>query len=489
MALDLDDLPTVQRTTIGYFRNRLSDWGLGPRSFLGGIARSVALALYTLLRAVKQVDNDIVPTDATSTAGLDDHANSLGLDDGNGGYGRRDATAAAGGAALCTGVNGTTFTDGLILTASDGVTKVVLDGTVTITVGTSVAGVFAAQTTGTAGNLDVGEVLTWDSPPVGADASVTLTTALAGGLDEETNRELLTRIQNRLRLPPKGGAEPDYKTWAESVNGITAYVYPHRQGLGTVDVVITTTGASGAGRIPSTDTRAEVEDAISDERPVCLEAITVYRAYEASGLTIRARVEPSADEFAFEWVDTAATYTVDTYTAGSPATLKLNTLAPASLKAAIDAGSEPRIQVLATAGPAVPVQVRCTAYVDGGGKTTLTLEDPLPDGFEAPVATNRVFAGGPIATTIADEILDYIDSLGPSRVSETGATTEVWDDSIRVYQLARIALNVEDDDGTKLAKDLVSAPTINNVALDVQGVDHASNGPELLFAAHVVVTQ
>ena len=83
----------------------------------------------------------------------------------------------------------------------------------------------------------------------------------------------------------------------------------------------------------------------------------------ANGLAIRARLKPSASRYNFDWIDTAASYTVDTYAATSPATVKLNTLAPATLKAAIDAynagaGGAPRLQILASVGgTTVPVPV------------------------------------------------------------------------------------------------------------------------------------
>ncbi|WP_413462564.1 baseplate J/gp47 family protein [Kingella kingae] len=43
-----------------------------------------------------------------------------------------------------------------------------------------------------------------------------------------------------MRRPPAGGNQYDYKNWALSVDGVSsAYVYPLRRGLGTVDIAIT----------------------------------------------------------------------------------------------------------------------------------------------------------------------------------------------------------------------------------------------------------
>lgn len=55
--------------------------------------------------------------------------------------------------------------------------------------------------------------------------------------DEEIYRK---RILDRKRNPGKGGTTADYKTWAESVNGVvSALVIPLNRGNGTVDIVIT----------------------------------------------------------------------------------------------------------------------------------------------------------------------------------------------------------------------------------------------------------
>ncbi|MDF7676352.1 baseplate J/gp47 family protein [Neisseriaceae bacterium ESL0693] len=85
-----------------------------------------------------------------------------------------------------------------------------------------------------------------------------------GGTDAETDTELLLRLLELLRRPPAGGNQYDYKNWALSVDGVTsAYVYPLRRGLGTVDIVITS-----AGDVPSDDIVQKVQDYIDAMRPV-----------------------------------------------------------------------------------------------------------------------------------------------------------------------------------------------------------------------------
>lgn len=60
------------------------------------------------------------------------------------------------------------------------------------------------------------------------------------GNDIEDDELYRQRILDRKRNPGKGGTEADYKSWAESVNGVvSALVVPLNRGNGTVDIVIT----------------------------------------------------------------------------------------------------------------------------------------------------------------------------------------------------------------------------------------------------------
>ena len=56
-----------------------------------------------------------------------------------------------------------------------------------------------AITAGSGGNLPVGTVLRWTSPPAGLASTVTLTTALSDGFDVETNVALALRMSARQR--------------------------------------------------------------------------------------------------------------------------------------------------------------------------------------------------------------------------------------------------------------------------------------------------
>ena len=134
-----DDEITAQATA--YLRTRFNK-DISPDSFLGKLARAMAMLVIGIEKAVKDADNDATPSKSSSKAALDQWAVVLGVSDGSGvegSYGRKKATGAAGGQATLTGTNGTVYPAGLKLTASDG-TILKLANTLTIISGGSVAG-------------------------------------------------------------------------------------------------------------------------------------------------------------------------------------------------------------------------------------------------------------------------------------------------------------------------------------------------------------
>lgn len=499
MAISTFSLDELEAQVLAFFANRFPGRDLGTESWLGKQARATAMALLALQKAIEDADHDGSPSTKTSTGALDAFAVLFGLLSNQAGYGRNGPVAASGGVGPATGTKGTIFADGLLVLASDGVTQIKLSGAVTIPGvppgADSISAKFIAVTTGVAGNLPAGSVLTWVNPPSGADSTVQLGSALSGGLEQESDSALLGRIFDRLQKPPKGGAAVDYRAWAEaSDSGVhRAYVYPNRGGLGTVEVVAVS-GGSGTGRVPSAAVLAACDAYVGARRPVTVQG---YRSLApampgGNGMAIRLRLMPSAKKFAFDWNDTAATYKVSAYAAGPPAVLTLDQIAPASLKSAVDAGLLPRVQVEATGGPCIPVQASITGWADAAGKTALTLQNPLPAGWTVPTLNDVVRAGGPIVATIAQALLDYVDSLGPSRADGFADPDDPWEDTCAIARLIEIALDATDADGvTRLAANTVGAGavTIDGAAVDRVALADVGGAPELLFARLVVVQQ
>jgi len=498
MPISIPDYDTLWQEVLAFWRNRFPGKDDHAESFLGKTARAVSMAIFALLRAVAAVDAESPPSERTSSDGLSAWAFVFGVpSDTAGDFGPKGPTVATGGAGQCTGTNGTIFPDGAILTAPDGQTEVSLSGAVTI-VGAapgagSVLGSFIAVTPGTAGNLPAGTVLTWQSPPSGADSTVTLTSPLRGALDGESPASLLRRTLDRMQRPPKGGASNDYRSWAESVDGVyRAYVYPLRGGTDTVHVVIATAG-SGIARVPAAAVQSAVDAYVGSVRPVTVEGYkTLLPRVVAPGMAIRIRLQPSP-KFAFDWSSAGVNYTVAAYAppGATPATLTLNQPAPADLVAAVSRAASglasrwPLVQVIAsgTGASALPLLLSCTAVAGA----VLTIQQGPATGIIN--VGDAVFSGGPVVAPAATAVLGYVDSLGPSRQSGYADPNDVWDDMCSIARLIQIALDLKDDKGAPLCRNVVPAGvTIDGQAQDRTATDGTGDPPELLVAHSIAIT-
>lgn len=172
---------------------------------------------------------------------------------------RKKATTASGtmlatgtpGAAIPAGTQATR--DGLLWTTT---AAAELDGAGTATVAAQ------AESAGSSGNLEPGTLLTWVASPPGVLSEVAID-LMGGGTDDEVDNELRARLLFALRNPEGAGSKADYLRWATSVEGVTsAYVYPKRRGLGSVDVAIT----SGGG-LPSPEVIAAAQADIESRCP------------------------------------------------------------------------------------------------------------------------------------------------------------------------------------------------------------------------------
>ena len=488
MAAIFDSLATTKANVQGYIRGQLPAWGQGPTQFLGKVAAVCTLAVYSILKTARQIDVDALPRSGTSAQGLQDWGNGLGLP-------QKQAAAAGGGVGTFTGAAGTIYPINSSLTASDGVTKFFLVAAVTVGGGGTVSGNINATTAGAVGNMPVNTVLTVDAVPPGGAANVTLTTALANGTDIETNAGFLARIQARLANPPKAVTGPDLRGMAEGtiVGAVAkpttpasrAYVYPLRSGTGTADVVITQSG-SGTGRLPTSIT--SVDTALQGDRNVTAVINTLLPSMPApNGLAIVLRVTPtSTTKFPFDWNSNGAGLTVAAYNAGTPS-LTLNVAAPADFIAAVAAGSKPRLQINPTGSTSsLPQMQQVTAY--NAGTKVCTLVAAFTD---APQVNDVVNAGGVVVAPVALSVRALVDGLGPSKVSGYQDPNDAsgWDDTLRIDQLRRVALNTLDSDAvTPLVLSFPAAPTINGAATDKQGVDASSGlAPELLYAKSIAI--
>ncbi len=253
MALITPDYLAIREAILRDIANQLPEAAVGVDSDYGVRAAAHAAAIEGLYQHQQWVMRQIFP-DTADTDYLERHADLHGLT-------RKAATVASGTMVL----SGTVGASVPMATQAKTVAGV---GYVTTAAGVIGAGgtvTLAAQAAaiGSAGNQEAGTAVQLTSAPAGVLSAATLG-SLTGGTDIETDAALLVRLLFLLRNPPCGGAAHDYYAWAMSVDGVSAaFVYAHRRGLGTTDVVILT-----AGGIPDAPLVASVQAYLETQRPV-----------------------------------------------------------------------------------------------------------------------------------------------------------------------------------------------------------------------------
>lgn len=455
---------------IASFTAQFPNVDLSQYGFMGLLSRSVAQAGASISLAIEDADNQSPPAydmDADGNirsrcnrSSLEAWAFTFGLPNGVGGYGARGATISTGGLAVPTGVATTFVPAGT--QASDVTGQVFVQTTADLTLtGTpnTVSVPLVSVTTGIAANLPAGSLLTWVSPPAGLDPTFTLTAALIDAEDTETDTELVARLLERIQNPPRGGVAADYRFWTENSINITtlaslgikrAYVYPQRSGLGSVDVVPLVAGTTGTARVPGSMTRALVQAYVNTKRPI---TATVYiveaSAAAANALRIRIRLVPSTAKggvYMFDWDDNGTPTTITAHTSN---TITVGAV-PAKLAAAFASGSKPRIQVIISTANASPLPFE--AQVSNIVGMVITLDRSFT--VQPTNAVDYFWAGGGAVDAVAQRILDYSNSLGPSRQSGFADEYDVWETDVTLARLADIVMETKDTDGTRMISDI-----------------------------------
>lgn len=185
----------------------------------------------------------------------------------------RNAATFSTGTVRFTGSNGITIPVGTDLVASNFVTYRTTE-TVVIADGQADADVISLVA-GSIGNLDADSELTLVTGLESVNSTVTvLTGGLIGGIDQESDTSLRSKILNFLRNRPQGGSPADYKLWVSEIAGTgTVWVFPLVSGENTVDVYFITDDEDDI--IPGDDLVDQVQAYLSsdDRRPT---TVTVY---------------------------------------------------------------------------------------------------------------------------------------------------------------------------------------------------------------------
>jgi uncharacterized phage protein gp47/JayE len=244
-----------------------------PNSVLRVMADSNAGLGYLVLLYINWLSLQLLP-DTAETQWLDRHGNIwVG--------GRKTATFATG-VATATGINDTVLPLGAQLTASTPAGLIAFATTQAITIGSGATPVnIAALSAGQTG-LVVGSSLSFTTAIAGIDGQATIT-AIADGVNAETDDELRARVLDRIREPPMGGDAFDYVEWALGAPGVTrAWCSPGEQGIGTVTVrfmmddlragplTVDGGGAGHGGGFPESSDVASVMTYLEGKRPVSL---------------------------------------------------------------------------------------------------------------------------------------------------------------------------------------------------------------------------
>ncbi|MFO0578706.1 MAG: baseplate J/gp47 family protein [Polyangia bacterium] len=465
MAIRLYSEDEILSLALGHFAALFPGVDLSDRGYFGLLARAFAQTVVLAQYAIEQAADDSVPAyqqDADgnvrsrcSSAALDAWAFVFGLPSGRPGvYGRRGATVSTGGLGTPSGTAGVLIPAGT--QATDPTSQLVVQTVAAVTLNgppNTLPVQFVSVTEGAKANLPAGTVLTWIAPPVGLASTVVLSAPLRGAEDAESDSELVARLLRRIQQPPRGGTAADYRAWTEesvdssggSLNIFRAFVFPLRDGLGSVTVVPTYEG-SGTGRQPPAGEIAKVQAALNRLRPITA-TVFVRAPYmpAANALRVRVTASPSSAKnglYLWDYDDGGISTGFTAHTANS---LTCTTV-PAGLQAAFAAGRKPRIQVIiSTPGASTLPFVARVINIVGN---VLTLDTPFA--VQPTDGVDYFWAGGALVTPIAARIQAYIDSLGPSRQSGFADPNDAWEDTVLLERITDVVMETRDADGTRM---------------------------------------
>jgi hypothetical protein len=455
-------------SALSYFRLSFPNQDLSDRSFFGLLARAFARFFSLAQQQVLQVSNDSVPAYQQDADGnlrskcsreqLETWAFVFGVQsDVPGIFGPRGAKVSTGGLAVPTVSTGAVVVPaGTLAKDLNGLVTVKTVAAVTLNGPPNTTPVqLVSVTKGTAANLSAGTQLQWTSPPAGLDSTFSLSSGLRGGLDVESDVSLISRILRRVQNPNqfREWAEESTDANGEPLNIARAYVYQHRSGLGTVDIVVVYAG-SGLGRKPPATEIAKVQAYVDKRRFVTSTVYVRPPAMSASNaLRARVRVTPSvakANSYAWDFDDGGVARTITSHTANSVTVAAL----PVSLINAFFAGSKPRIQIpISTAGSGpLPYVGRVTGIVG----TTLTLDPPFL--IQPTDGTDYFYAGSAFVLPVASQILAVVDALGPSRQSGYADPNDSWESEVRLERIVDAVMETRDTDGTRMVAGMPGFP-------------------------------
>lgn len=279
---------------------------------------------------------------------------------------------------------------------------------------------------GSVTRLSTGENLTFMVTPAGLEDDAELQLDMdEDGTDVEDDGNYRTRQLKRWSDPPLGGARSDYEDWATAVTGIaTAYVYPLRAGVGTVDLAALHVG-SGSDRLLLGGEITALQAVITAKRPVSgSSAVGRVLTVTAAPNDIEYTALSNGDlEHEFDWDDTVPPHVL-AWNAGTR-TLQFVADRPPSMQAGHRltfsggaSGAERVIESLSSTDSVV-------LELDAGGDT--------------PAGT--VYSGGPLVQPIRAAIQALVDSFGPA--NPDSKRYGPWEGNLRPGAINRVASTID----------------------------------------------
>jgi len=160
--------------------------------------------------------------------------------------------------------------------------------------------------TGTAGNLDPADVVSFVNPIDNVERDTAVASTSVTGADAETEAAYRQRVIDRFSQQPQGGAGVDYVIWGTSVSAIIN-IYPYKGTPGYVDVYAEANTDIDPDGIPTAGQLTDVETAIT---------------YDEEGLQTRKPVNVFLNVYAI--TRKGYTVTVTGLTVDDPATVQAN---------------------------------------------------------------------------------------------------------------------------------------------------------------------
>ncbi len=229
-----------------------------PKAFVRVLAVALAGLLSGIYRYAAWVYKQIFPATADEAA-LILKGEEYGV--------TRLAAVRWDGTATATGTAGTLIPSGTLWTLAGLVYSQKADAT--IAGGGSIAVSLECLTAGIAGNPDALDEFAIVTPLADVDSTAVYLATVIEGEDEEDIEDYRTRVLERIREQPQGGAAADYVGWAREVAGVVK-AFAFRTGAGYV-TVYPLQAVTGVSRIPAAGKITEVQDYVGavERRPMC----------------------------------------------------------------------------------------------------------------------------------------------------------------------------------------------------------------------------